>query len=79
MTTEIIELIEVELKYCERCGGLWLRRIGAQQVYCPGCVPEMADFPLARNKRARAGSSASGSDLETEQAEFGICCVEGHA
>jgi len=24
---------QVELKYCERCGGLWLRQQGASGVY----------------------------------------------
>jgi hypothetical protein len=29
--------IQVALKYCERCGGLWLRPQGADGVYCAGC------------------------------------------
>jgi hypothetical protein len=29
--------IEVELKYCERCGGLFLRLCGATLVYCDTC------------------------------------------
>jgi hypothetical protein len=29
--------IQVELKYCERCGGLWLRPQGADRVYCASC------------------------------------------
>jgi hypothetical protein len=29
--------ILIELKYCERCGGLWLRPQGADAVYCAGC------------------------------------------
>ena len=30
----------VELKYCEGCGGLWLRPRGAEEVYCPECAAE---------------------------------------
>jgi Zn-finger nucleic acid-binding protein len=48
MEFEIIEAIEVELKYCERCGGLWLRQRGAAEVYCHICGPKMAEFPEAR-------------------------------
>lgn len=34
--------IKVELKYCERCGGLWLRREGDLSVYCGACAPQMS-------------------------------------
>jgi hypothetical protein len=33
---EVHEIL-IELKYCERCGGLWLRLQGANAVYCAGC------------------------------------------
>ena len=46
------EVVEVELKYCERCGGLWLRRRGARDVYCRPCVPKMAECSAPRLKRA---------------------------
>jgi uncharacterized Zn finger protein (UPF0148 family) len=31
----------VELKYCERCGGLFLRECSAGAVYCPGCTTRL--------------------------------------
>jgi Zn-finger nucleic acid-binding protein len=47
------DLVELELKYCERCGGLWLRRrdVDVEQVYCPSCVPKMTEFPVPRRIR----------------------------
>lgn len=27
----------MQLKYCERCGSLWLRRSGSAQVLCASC------------------------------------------
>ncbi len=30
-------IIHFELKYCERCGGLWLRPHGDEEVYCRSC------------------------------------------
>lgn len=33
---------QVELKYCERCGGLFLRERSAGIVYCAGCTARMA-------------------------------------
>ena len=35
----------VELKYCERCGGLFLRPPGVNVVYCEGCACRMAAEP----------------------------------
>lgn len=77
METETIELIQLELKYCERCGGLWLRLKGSDQVYCATCEPLMADLPQPILKRPIG--SFSRDDIEALGAEFGICCAEGHA
>jgi hypothetical protein len=43
-----------ELKYCERCGGLWLRPVGGGQIYCVGCGREMAELPPASYEREGA-------------------------
>ena len=42
-----------QLKYCERCGGLWLRPAGAAVRYCPVCASFMDELPLRtpRNQR----------------------------
>jgi hypothetical protein len=37
--------VAVELKYCERCGGLWLRELGESEVYCGNCRVRMAEMP----------------------------------
>jgi hypothetical protein len=39
--------LQFELKYCERCGGLWLRPVGGGQIYCGACWREMAQLPPA--------------------------------
>ena len=41
--------IQLELKYCERCGGLWLRPKGSELVFCACCARVMAG--LAPNSR----------------------------
>ena len=46
--------VKIELKYCERCGGLWLRRRDTTEVYCVTCAPEMRQ--VARSRRKAAGS-----------------------
>jgi LSD1 subclass zinc finger protein len=63
------QVIHVELKYCERCGGLWLRPEGAEEVYCASCRAVLAAMPnaeeaparKARRRKARLpGASAQG-------------------
>jgi hypothetical protein len=38
--------LQFELKYCERCGGLWLRPVGGGQIYCVACGQEIAQLPI---------------------------------
>lgn len=40
----------VELKYCEHCGGLWVREGGAG-AYCQKCQPKIADLPIPKRQR----------------------------
>jgi hypothetical protein len=32
-----LKVVRLELKYCEHCGGLWLRRRGDCCLYCQRC------------------------------------------
>jgi hypothetical protein len=43
-----------ELKYCERCGGLWLRPTGGGQIYCVACGRSMAELPRSSRDRENA-------------------------
>ena len=47
------ELKRLELKYCERCGGLWVRECGAGVVYCDHCQRSMAELPIPKKKPQR--------------------------
>jgi Zn-finger nucleic acid-binding protein len=51
METDLTSIIQLELKYCERCGGLWLRQSRSDSAYCRSCVLILADFPTVRAKR----------------------------
>jgi hypothetical protein len=53
MKIEDPEVIQLELKYCERCGALWLRHCGEQQVYCAPCDLEVLDLPTPRRMTSR--------------------------
>ena len=45
---------QVGLKYCERCGGLWLRPEGESTVLCTGCAVDDRDFPRWWSAKIRA-------------------------
>ena len=47
------ELIHLELKYCERCAGLWLRLYGTQDVYCAPCRAAATNLPAHRRKATK--------------------------
>lgn len=47
--------IRVELKYCEHCGGLWLRECGVEVAYCQNCRPLVADLPVPKKRPRRVG------------------------
>ncbi len=45
--------VGVELKYCEHCGGLWVRERGAGTVYCEKCQSKVADLPAPKTRTRR--------------------------
>jgi len=63
--------IQVELKYCERCGGLWLRQEGTNGVYCASCRERLAAMPNPgeappRKARSRRKARAQAADVQRE-------------
>ena len=44
--------IKIELKYCERCGALFLRHVTDHEVYCATCAPEMQQMAVPRKPAA---------------------------
>jgi ribosomal protein S27AE len=46
--------IRMELKYCERCGGLFLRQAESARVYCVTCGPAMQEMAIGKKLPASA-------------------------
>jgi ribosomal protein L37AE/L43A len=42
--------VRVELKYCERCGTLWMRECGSGIIYCNGCQTDVTELPMLKKK-----------------------------
>jgi hypothetical protein len=82
MEVEISEgqLVVFDLKYCERCGGLWLRLEGNEEVYCPSCIPKMAELPVVRRRRKRS-ELQDPEELRVERIEelMAFCSLGGNA
>ncbi len=51
MESEDVKIVQLELKYCERCGGLWIRRLGCEDIYCSPCAIEMMDVASSSRRR----------------------------
>lgn len=45
------QIVRVELKYCERCGALWVRECGAGVMYCEKCQSEVAELPIPTSRK----------------------------
>ena len=76
--------IQVELKYCERCGGLWLRPHETSGVYCASCRMCLAAMPNpgeAPPRKARSRRKARATDVQREdlQSRAEIECLQGVA
>ncbi len=61
--------LQLELKYCERCGGLWLRLVGGEQIYCAACGRAMAELPEA-SRRGRGARMPVGKPWSDSEEEF---------
>ena len=49
-----MQLSTYELKYCERCGSLRLRRSASAETYCKPCAQMLANYSL----RSHAGRAS---------------------
>lgn len=77
MEVDELEIIELELKYCERCGALWLRRCGNGEVYCAACIPKMLDSPALRKSGGTRQLSFSHDWGNVERQRRATVAMEG--
>lgn len=60
-------IVRLDLKYCERCGGLWTREHGVLQNRCERCMTEekqLTKLWRARSNRFNRSVSLAGSGNE---------------
>jgi hypothetical protein len=82
MEIDDLEITRLELKYCERCGALWLRQRGTGRVYCAGCTSETSTSPLY-GRRLGQPRLPRNAQIEIESQDgalrFIVCGGRGHA
>jgi hypothetical protein len=66
--------VRVELKYCERCGMLWMRECGSGLTYCNGCQPDVAELPILK-KRPQSVKLGMGRRPELDKYSFDACAT----
>jgi len=77
--------ILIELKYWERCGGLWLRPQGANAVYCAGCqvLVEARQNPVVtppfKPRPRRWRGQRTGKQKDDFRSSGRIDCLQGVA
>ena len=77
METELLEMVFLELKYCERCGGLWLRRKGESQVYCESCSLQWLEVGSSKSEtRVSYARLWRGLGNDRRSSDFLVVCPE---
>jgi ribosomal protein L37AE/L43A len=64
MEVQGVDAIQMELKYCERCGALWLRLTGSDLIFCSPCSVVLAGLARDPRFREQRGSSSRGAGIE---------------
>jgi hypothetical protein len=70
------ELIQLELKYCERCGGLWFRLKESPEVYCASCAVAMAEVASSVPRSKRHPRLPVAEDFEANSPVEGLAWME---
>jgi hypothetical protein len=78
MEIQELEIIQLELKYCERCGALWMRILGSQDVYCPACVAPMLELPGVRRRKTGVRLPVNDkAEINSQPGGLVLVCGEG--
>jgi hypothetical protein len=77
MEPEDSKIVQLELKYCERCGGLWVRRMGCEEIYCASCAIEVMDLAPANRRKPSPRLPGNHKTEKTSGPKLVLICGEG--
>jgi hypothetical protein len=66
----------MELKYCEHCGGLWVRERGEQRAYCDKCKTKVEELPAPKKKPGKIKLPVAPRAV-VDGYEIESCCWDG--
>ena len=77
MTVDEVEVVELELKYCERCAGLWVRPVGSDGSYCARCEAQMRPANFRWRGKGRGPYLVTRTEIKGSVEENLMLCEEG--
>jgi hypothetical protein len=77
MEIDDLNIILLELKYCERCGRLWLRPRGSEEGLCAPCVARGTELPGAFGEHHLRLALRTTIRVDGESREVLVMCGEG--
>jgi LSD1 subclass zinc finger protein len=77
MEIDELDVVFLDLKYCERCGGLWLRPRGSEDVYCASCVAQVMKLQNGWRQSNTPLVLRTTIQSEGESREVLVICGEG--
>jgi Zn-finger nucleic acid-binding protein len=77
MESDDFNVILLELKYCERCGGLWLRREGSEEILCASCAAQVTELPGGSGQGHLRQVLRTTIRTDGESREVVVMCGEG--
>lgn len=77
MEIDECDITLLDLKYCERCGGLWLRPQGCEEVICATCSAQMNSLHEYWQKQNVRLALKTTIQVDGQCREMVVICGEG--
>jgi len=77
MEIDELNVMLLDLKYCERCGGLWLRPQDCDEVLCVSCATEVARLQNGWREKSMRLVLKTTMQVDGESREVLVMCGEG--
>jgi Zn-finger nucleic acid-binding protein len=77
MDFDDLNIVQLELKYCERCGGLWVREMGIDEIYCATCAIAMIDCATATRRHSSPRLPINHKSREVSGPKVVAICAKG--
>ncbi|HXY15787.1 MAG TPA: hypothetical protein VEI26_14910 [Terriglobales bacterium] len=77
MEVDDLNIVLLDLKYCERCGSLWLRPRGSDEVLCASCATQITKLRVGWGEKNMPLVLRTTIRADGESREVVVICGEG--